>query len=107
MKELEKEFHTKMTEIYDKAKAEIGYNAGRFKQLVDTNGGLKAAKILLAEKVAPLGFVELSSFHHRPDLTMEALIVENSKFYELFTKDEIKVAKKRLRDVKYIPKMKY
>ena len=106
MKELEKEFHIKMTEIYDKAKAEIGYNAGRFKQIVNTNGGIKAAKILLGEKVTPIGFVELSA-RHRPDLTMEALIVENPKFQELFTEAAIKVAKKRLRDVKYIPKMKY
>ena len=106
MKELEKEFHIKMTEIYDKAKAEIGYNAGRFKQMVDRYGGLIAARKLLSYKGIPYGFEELS-LHHRQDLTMEALIVENPKFYELFKKDEIKVAKKRLRDSGYTPNIKY
>ena len=106
MKELEKEFHKKMTEIYDKAKAELDYRANRFKHMVDEYGGYKAAKILLSSRGVPYGFEELSRYH-RQDLTMEALIVENPKFHELFTKDEIKIAKKRLRDSGYTPNINY
>ena len=105
MKKLELEFHNKMEEIYFRAKDEIDYPANRFKQMIDINGGYKAAKILLGSKELSDGFIELYN-HNRLDLSMEALIVENLKFHELFTKDEIKIAKDRLIKCGYIPKTK-
>lgn len=105
MKKLELEFHDRMEEIYYRAKDEIDYPANRFKQMIDINGGYKAAKILLDSKELSDGFIELYN-HNRLDLSMEALIVENLKFHELFTKDEIKIAKDRLIKCGYIPKIK-
>ena len=106
MNKLELEFNNYMEEIYFKAQDEIGYRATRFKQMVDINGGLKAAKILLKSKDISYGFEELC-LHHRQDLSMEALIVENIKFYSLFIKKEIETARKRLKESRYIPKKKF
>ena len=97
MNKLELEFHNCMEEIYFKAKDEIGYRATRFKQMADVNGGRKAAKILLKSKDPLYGFEELC-IHNRQDLSMEALIVENIKFYSLFNKKEIETARKRLKE---------
>lgn len=105
MSKLELEFHEKMEEIYFRAKDEIGYPANRFKQMIDINGGYKAAKILLQSKDLSDGFIELC-MHHRQDLSMEALITENLRFHELFTKEEIKTARDRLVDSGYSPKIR-
>ncbi|MBA7509687.1 hypothetical protein ES705_01651 [subsurface metagenome] len=106
MNKLELEFHNKMEEIYFRAKDEIGYRATRFKQMVDVNGGREAAIILLKSKDISYGFEELC-LHNRQDLSMEALIVENIKFYSLFNKKEIKTARKKLKESGYIPKKKF
>ena len=45
---LEIAFDERMRQIYDQAKEECGYTATRFLQMVNADGGLNAAKKLLA-----------------------------------------------------------
>lgn len=85
-----------MLEIYKRAKKECNYHATRFLQMVTERGGLEAAKILIRAKDVSEGFVELWKCE-RLDLTVEAEIL-NPKWQPLFTDDDRKVAKKRLKD---------
>lgn len=102
---LEKEFHEAMTAIYTRTFSACGYRAGRFLDMVTTQGGLETAKILLREEEPRGGFVALHE-KRRLDVTMEAVIVENEKWHPLFTEEEIRIAKKRLSDFGYEPRSK-
>lgn len=101
--ELELKFYEAMIELYEQAKIKLNYNATRFLQLVSEHGGVKAAKILLGSKRLSEGFIK-SWEKGRLDLTMEAMIIENPKWYSLFTKKELLIAEKRLIDLGYKPK---
>ncbi len=101
--DLELKFHEAMIEIYEQAKSELNYNATRFLQAVNKHGGFKAAKIFLCAKDYSDGFVKLWE-RKRLDLTMEAMIIENSKWHCLFTKEELLIAEKRLINLGYKPK---
>lgn len=98
--QLEREFHAAMVEIYHAAKRETGYNATRYLQMVSEQGGLSAAKVLLASDAVSQGFTELWQ-RYRLDLTVEALIVDNPKWQPLFTHAEVKQAKARLETYGY------
>jgi len=91
---LEKEFHQAMAQIYHKAKEECGYNVSRFLQMVANDGGLKAAKKLLATPYPSEGFVELWE-NRSLNLSMENLVL-NPKYRSLFSQQEIETAKERL-----------
>ena len=54
--DVEQQFHRQMLEIYRRAKGECGYNAIRFYQMVEAQGGLQTAKTLLASKRIPDGW---------------------------------------------------
>ena len=97
MEELEKKFHGEMVAIYQTAKKELKYNATRFLQLVSDNGGLRAAKQLIAVDGGTYGF-EVLWEHGRLDLSVEALVLEK-EFRQLFTDEEITLCKTRL--IKY------
>jgi len=99
---LEKEFHQAMVQIYHKAKEECGYNATRFLQMVANDGGLKAAKKLLATPYPSEGFVKLWE-NRRLDLSMENLVL-NPKYRSLFTEQEIEIARERLNTYGFTPK---
>jgi len=93
--DLERKFHEEMLAIYYKAGRETGYWANRFLQKVRKDGGLRAAKAWLwPEKGLTPGLQRLAR-EKRLDLSMEALIIEEP-WKRLFTKDEIKEAKRRL-----------
>lgn len=96
----EREFHTAMLDIYHSAKRETGYNATRFLQMVSNAGGLPTAKLLLASDTPSDGYTELWK-RGRLDLTVEALIGDNPRWHSLFTRDEVKRARKRLADYGY------
>ena len=91
---LENSFHREMAEIYQKV-AYWGYNASYFRQMLTDNGGLQTAKILLHKPGLQYGFTALWEMK-RLDLSMEALVIRNP-WKTLFTEDEIKIAKIRLR----------
>jgi len=97
--ELENAFHQKMVEVYEKAKTECHYNAARFHQMVQQNGGLATAKQLLASSHYPEGLTRLWELK-RLDISMEATVLEEP-WCGLFNSNELAVAKERLKELGY------
>ena len=95
--DLEKRFHLAMLDVYSKAKGETGYNATRFLQMVQEQGGLNAARQLLGGNVTDVseGFTQLA-LKGRLDLTVEALVLQD-EWQSLFSPEEKRVARRRLR----------
>ncbi len=96
---LETQFHREMVLIYVKARDECNYNATRFLQMVNTQGGLAAAKSLLQTDNFSEGLTEFWKLG-RLDISMEALILKDP-WSALFTEAELKIARRRLQDLKY------
>ncbi len=96
---LKLQFHEEMLSIYRKANFECGYNATRFLQMVNKQGGLRAAKTLLNAGGYSEGLTALWE-RGRLDITMEALVLKKP-WTELFTKEELSVARKRLNELGY------
>lgn len=94
----EEAFHDAMKGVYEKAKA-IGYNPTIFIQMVANDGGLAAAKQLLAADKPSQGFTELWE-RGRLDLTVEALVLR-PEFSPLFTRSELRTARRRLEEFGY------
>lgn len=99
MNDLEHEFDMAMMDIYRRAKAEAGYNATRFLQMLDEHKGLETAKILLNAPHVSDGYTALWELG-RLDLTVEATIL-NPKWHSLFSDEERKIAQNRLQDYGY------
>lgn len=97
--ELADRFHEEMFSIYEKAMDECNYNATRFLQMVNGQGGLDAAKSLLHADGYSEGLTALWE-KGRLDISMEALILK-SPWSELFTEEELDVARKRLKELGY------
>ena len=97
--ELEKKFHLKMVELYNTAKKECGYNAVRFMQMLSEIGGLETAKQLVLKENETYGFEKLWELK-RLDLSVEALVLD-PEFEELFTFEERKFCKNRLKKYNY------
>lgn len=93
-------FHEAMTGVYEKAKA-IGYHPTYFIQMVANDGGLAAAKQLLAADKPSQGFTELWE-RGRLDLTVEALVLR-PEFSSLFSTMELRTARRRLQEFGYEP----
>jgi hypothetical protein len=70
--------------------------------MVSDKGGLSTAKYLINTPKPSDGYTHLYE-RGRLDLTVEAMIVENPKWYPLFTVEEIAAAKKRLIKYGYRP----
>lgn len=92
-------FHQKMVEVYERAKMECHYNAVRFHQMVQQDGGLATAKKLLASNHYPEGLTRLWELK-RLDISMEATLIEEP-WSTLFSREELDVAKKRLKELGY------
>ena len=103
MKELEKQFDEAMFTIYRRAKDEAGYPANIFLGMLNNRGGLSTAKYLINAPKVSDGYTALYE-RGRLDLTVEALVIENKKWRELFEEEEIVKARKRLTDYGYTPK---
>ena len=95
--DLAREFHILMRSIYDRAKSECGYNATRFKKMLEEKGGREAAKTLLKSPMVSDGFVELY-MRKRLDLTVEAQILDNPRFWCLFDEKELDTARRWLKE---------
>lgn len=98
---LEAEFNTAMMSIYTRAKSEAGYNASIFHRMLNDFGGLATAKRLVNDRNVSDGYTALWE-RGRLDLTVEAIIYDNPKWYSLFTSEEMGRIKKRLTDYRYI-----
>lgn len=92
-------FHQKMIEVYEKAKKECRYNAVRFHQMVQQNGGLATAKKLLASNHYPEGLTRLWELK-RLDISMEATVLQEP-WRDLFSPVELAIAEKRLKELGY------
>ncbi len=103
MKTPEQEFTQAMFDVYRRAKTEAGYNASIFLQMITDRGGVDTAKKLINASKPSDGYTHLYERGYL-NLTVEALVVENSKWHGLFTTEEIARARKRLKDYGYEPK---
>lgn len=101
--ELNARFELAMRDIYRRARIEAHYNATRYLQMLDQNGGLETAHILINSPTVSDGYTALWE-RGRLDLTVEAVIWDNPEYQKLFTVDELKIIKKRLVDYKYVSK---
>jgi hypothetical protein len=93
-------FDRAMHAIYHTAYAECDYRATRFLNLVNQLGGLEAARHLLMSDGHSEGLTALWE-HGRLDISMEALVLKEP-WSQLFTDDELKLAKRRLRRLGYV-----
>lgn len=92
--DIELEFHQRMRQVYDQARSECNYTASRFLQLVTDHGGVQAAKQLLRTEGYSERLTRLWE-EGRLDISMEAAVLEDP-WRNLFTKEELAIASKRL-----------
>ena len=95
MQDLSKQFDAAMFEIYRRAKSEAGYNATVFLRMVTDRGGLSTAKYLINSPKPSDGYTHLYE-RGRLDLTVEAMVVESTRWHGLFTVEELAKARLRL-----------
>ena len=98
-----KKFDGAMFDIYRRAKIEAKYNASIFLGMISDRGGLATAKFLINSPKESDGFTSLY-LAGRPDLTVEAMVVEDPIWHSLFTTDELKKCRSRLAARGYTPK---
>ena len=102
MTDLNAQFDQAMFEVYRRAKDEAGYNATIFLQMLTDSKGLRTAKTLINSAKPSDGYTALY-LRGRLDLTVEALVIEDPRWHQLFTDDEIKRARRRLKEYRYEP----
>lgn len=90
---LEVAFYQAMLDVY-KVAAEHGYRATYFKRMLDQYGGVKTAKRLLAKQEIQDGLMRLWKLDLLAHST-EAAVLQD-RFHPLFTKAELKEARRRL-----------
>jgi len=100
MQELSKQFDAAMFKIYQRAKSEAGYNATIFLRMISERGGLATAKYLINAPRPSDGYTHLYE-RGRLDLTVEAMVVENARWHDLFTSEELAAANSRLKKYGY------
>jgi hypothetical protein len=100
MDDLRAKFDEAMFEIYHRAKSEANYPANIFLQMITDRGGLDTAKTLINAAKPSDGYTALWE-RGRLDLTVEAVVTENTKWHPLFTNEELAKARKRLIDYRY------
>lgn len=101
MSQLEQQFHEAMLQVYKDAKRYCKYHATYFLQMVTDRGGLATAKQLILAETPSDGFTTLWECG-RLDLTVEAVAL-NPIYRELFSEDELRLAKERLLQYGYDP----
>lgn len=99
--DLENRFHDAMLDVYQRAKAEAGYNASRFLSMVAEQGGYEAARTLLHASNVSDGYTALWQ-RKRLDLTVEAVILKH-EWRDLFSEFERDIARQRLAEYGYDP----
>jgi hypothetical protein len=98
---VEAAFTSAMREIYRRAKAELGYNASYFIQMLANDGAVTTARHLVMSSRPSEGFTTLWE-RGRLDLTVEAHVID-PRFAELFSDDEVETARRRLIDYGFSP----
>jgi hypothetical protein len=96
-----REFDIAMMGIYERALSEAKYKASRFLEMLYEHRGLETARILLHSPKVSEGYIALWE-RGRLDITVEAVIFDNTKWHQLFDNNEIEICRKRLKDYQYI-----
>lgn len=101
---IEEQFHAAMLNIYESAaRLKPPYRATRFRQMVQENGGKRAADQLLASADPSTGFTELFlRGRENLKLSVEYLVLQR-RWRELFTEEQLSEARKRLKSVGVVP----
>ena len=93
-------FDERIRKAISDTKTECNYNPKAFVQMVNTYGALETVKRLLASKQNIASGLEKLWELGRLDLCFERIIFE-PEWHDLFTKEELTEAKKRLKDLNY------
>lgn len=99
---LKNNFDTAMMGIYHSALSEAGYRASTYLNMLYDLRGLETARLLIHSPSVSVGYTALWELG-RLDLTVEALIVENSVWHELFSPEELTICRNRLKEYHYAP----
>ncbi|KAA6462177.1 hypothetical protein DYQ86_09685 [Acidobacteria bacterium AB60] len=94
-----------MHRIYQRALKEADYKATRFLHMLHEHGGLQTARMLIHASAASEGYTALW-LRGRLDLTVEALIQDDSRWHSLFTADELAICERRLTAYEYFKGLK-
>jgi hypothetical protein len=97
---LDQQFHQDVVDSIAEMRRH-GYNASYFHQMVQSQGAVRAAKILVGTGDFQSGLITLWE-HKRLDLSMENRML-NPAYASLFTEEERKAARKRLADLHFVP----
>jgi hypothetical protein len=98
--DVDREFARRMLDTYRRALAEADYNATYLRGMLAQLGPVETARKLLGAPAVSDGFAALWE-RGRMDLTVEAVVVE-PVFAELFSEDEIQMARRRLEQFGYV-----
>ena len=98
-------FHQAMIASCFQTKAEVkGYDPKVFRVMVERDKGWIAAKRVINASTDPYGYTRLFE-EDRLDLTVEAIVVENERWHDLFTDQELRRALRRLDRYRYPAKV--
>lgn len=103
--DIKQQFTLRMFEIYRQAKEQAGYSASIFYGMISKNGGLATAKTFINAAKPSDGYTTLYERGFL-NITVEAVVVEESRWQPLFTDEEIHRARKRLKDYGYTPQIR-
>ena len=95
-----REFDESMLQIYKTAKNEAGYTPSVFFRMLSEHGGYETARRLIHSPNVSDGYVKLFELD-RLDLTVEAMIIANLKWHQLFGEHELEICRKRLKAYGY------
>ena len=98
--DFEKQFDAAMMDIYHRARTEAKYKATRYLRMLGQHGGLETARILLHSTTVSEGYTALWE-RGRLDLTVEAMILGQPQWHQLFSADDLEIARRRLREYDY------
>lgn len=77
-----------------------GYSPNELRNQISRYGAVEASRRLINAPRVSEGYTKLS-LACRLDLTIEALIYDNSQWHSLFTSEELEICKKRLNKFAY------
>jgi hypothetical protein len=102
--DLAKQFDQAMFDIYRRADTELGYRPTIFLNMLYDKGGVQTAKYLINTPKPSDGYTRLYEAG-RLDLTVEAVVTDNTKWHHFFTDEELNKAQRRLKQYGYHPKI--
>ena len=104
MADVERRFGEAMFAIYREAR-DIGYTPSIFLRMLHEKGALQTARQLINALQPSDGYTRLWELE-RLDLSVEAVVHENTEWHELFTQDELQRCEKRLADYGFLKTVK-